>query len=65
MVVFDDKPSVVSGCGETYLTMLSSLLSSLRSEISRIDVEGTPSSSASRRIFLSATKLPDWRSTAL
>ena len=44
-------------CNLAHLTMLSSFIS-LRSEISRIAVEGTPSSSCSRRIFLSATISP-------
>jgi hypothetical protein len=43
-----------SECGVAHRTILSSL-SSLRSEISRMAVLGTPSSSASSRIFLSAT----------
>lgn len=51
--------------GATHLTMLSSLDSSFNKLISRIDVLGTPSSSASSLIFLSATKLPDVRSRAL
>ncbi|SGY44603.1 BQ5605_C001g00180 [Microbotryum silenes-dioicae] len=42
---------------DTHFTTLSSL-ASLRSEISRIAVEGTPSSSASRRIFFNATISP-------
>ena len=38
---------------------------SLRREISRMAVEGTPSSSCSRRIFLSAIVSLVWRSLAL
>ena len=41
----------------TYLTILSSLLNSFSRLISLIEVLGTPSSSASNRIFLSATKV--------
>ena len=48
----------------TDMTMLSSL-SSLRREISRIAVLGTPSSSASSRIFLRATYWPVLMSLAL
>uniref|UniRef100_A0A915HQS5 Uncharacterized protein n=1 Tax=Romanomermis culicivorax TaxID=13658 RepID=A0A915HQS5_ROMCU len=40
-----------------YLTTLG-CLNSLRSEISRIAVDGTPSSSDSSRIFFSATNFP-------
>jgi hypothetical protein len=41
---------------KTHLTILSSLLNSFNKLISLILVLGTPSSSASNRIFLSATK---------
>jgi hypothetical protein len=44
--------------GETHRTTFSSFIS-LRSEISRMAVEGTPSSSASKRIFLRATISPE------
>ena len=43
-------------CRRAHLTTLSSL-SSLRRLISRMAVDGTPSSSASNLIFLSATTL--------
>ena len=48
-----------------HLTILSSFDNSFNKLISRIEVLGTPSSSASSRIFLSATKLPVVRSLAL
>eukprot|EP00958_Prasinococcus_capsulatus_P015347 scaffold1630_cov298-Prasinococcus_capsulatus_cf.AAC.2 len=51
------------GCWSMYF--LRSRSSSLRREISRIAVEGTPSSSCSRRIFFSAIVLSVLRSRAL
>lgn len=49
----------------THLTMLSSWFNSFNKLISLIEVLGTPSSSASRRILLRATMLPVSRSLAL
>jgi hypothetical protein len=55
----------MSSAAKTHLTMLSSRLSSLSKLISRMAVLGTPSSSASNLIFLSATMLPFRTSLAL
>lgn len=62
----DIEQSIIScAFSVTYLTILSSLDNSLSRLISRIEVLGTPSSSASRRIFFSATMLPVEMSRAL
>src|SRR5690348_9422791 len=57
------KGSAASG-GKEYLTILG-WFNSLRRETSRIEVEGTPSSCSSKRIFFKAIKRPVTRSFAL